>query len=87
MYIETEADLGFTYDDWQDLYEYLSQDEVVKYRPTMFTVKAENRGNEFEKMTLFAVCLKEVKGQGNIYFQQGPKVYDMGNWLCFNSLS
>ena len=68
----------FNKDDWQDLYEYLSDEAVVRYEPYgVFTEEeckqaAISRANqEF----FWAICLKEsgsVAGKliGNIYFQQ-----------------
>ncbi len=64
----------FKSEDWEDLYEYLSQESVVKYEPygtfSEEACKAEavNRsGNE----AFWAVCLKENnKLIGNIYFKQ-----------------
>lgn len=94
VYIETERLIlrRFTYDDWQDLYEYLSQDEVVKYEP--YDVYSEEACKQ-EAMrrskddAFYAVCLKEKsKVIGNIYFQQQePKefmTWEIG--YVFNSL-
>ena len=64
----------FRPDDWQDLYEYLSQAEVVEYEPyEPFTVKfakleAINRSKNHD---FFAVCLKDsLKLIGNIYLTE-----------------
>lgn len=64
----------FRPDDWQDLYEYLSQDEVLKYEPETANTEAQCRqkaeersqGNDF-----FAVCLRETgKMIGHLYFSR-----------------
>lgn len=73
----------FTSEDWKDLHEYLSEEEVVKYEPydTMDeeACKAEaiRRSNN---EAFWAVCLKENnKLIGNVYFeQQEPK--DFMTW-------
>lgn len=69
--------------DWEDIYEYLSQEEVVKYEPYgVFTeldckkevaIRARNEA-------FLAVCLKDNnKLIGNIYFErQEPK--EFANW-------
>ncbi len=61
----------FSPDDWQDLFEYLSQEEVVKYEPyVVFTQdqskqEAVNRSNNPD---FWAVCLQDTgKLIGNIY--------------------
>lgn len=61
----------FLPDDWQDLFEYLSQEEVVKYEPyDVFTEEqtrqeAINRSNNSD---FWAVCLQDTgKLIGNIY--------------------
>lgn len=64
----------FTPDDWKDLYDYLSKEEVVRFEPySVFDEEscrreAVNRsGNE----AFLAVCLKTGgKVIGNVYFQQ-----------------
>lgn len=61
--------------DWEDIYEYLSDEEVIRFEPydalTQEQVKSEteNRaGNE----SFYAVCLKEnQKMIGNFYLEQG----------------
>lgn len=70
----------FNPNDWQDLYEYLSQAEVVKYEPyEIFTEdgsKAEviKRSNNAD---FWAVCLKESgKLIGNIYLSK----HDFDTW-------
>lgn len=64
----------FQPEDWPDLYEYLSQKEVVKYEPyEVFTEEASKQeainrsGNE----AFWAVCLKDSgKLIGNIYLSR-----------------
>ena len=63
----------FKPDDWQDLYEYLSQEEVVKYEP--YYVKSieeckEEALNRSKNIAFWAVCLNNNKLIGNVYFQQ-----------------
>lgn len=70
----------FASDDWKDLYEYLSNEEVVRYEPYS-TFSEEDCRNEALKRSqqdyFWAVCLKENnKLIGNIYFkQQDPKEF------------
>jgi RimJ/RimL family protein N-acetyltransferase len=65
---------NFKQDDWNDLYEYLSQKEVLRYEPgstssqdeCMQLASERSKGNNF-----WAVCLKENdKMIGHLYFQQ-----------------
>lgn len=64
----------FKAEDWQDLFEYLSQESVVKYEPYgVFTEDAckQESINRSQNPAFWAVCLKESnKLIGNIYFQQ-----------------
>jgi ribosomal-protein-alanine N-acetyltransferase len=64
----------FCYDDWYNLYEYLSQDTVVKYEPYNVFSKEECKEaaiNRSQNDAFWAVCLKENnKLIGNVYFQQ-----------------
>jgi [ribosomal protein S5]-alanine N-acetyltransferase len=64
----------FCYDDWNDLYEYLSQEKVVKYEPYNILSKKECKQaaiNHSQNDAFWAVCLKESnKLIGNVYFQQ-----------------
>jgi Acetyltransferases, including N-acetylases of ribosomal proteins len=64
----------FCCDDWEDLYEYLSQESVVKYEPYNALSKEECRQaaiNRSKNDAFWAVSLKESKKLiGNIYFQQ-----------------
>lgn len=80
IYIETIRLIlrRFKWDDWKDLYEYLSKEEVVRYEP-YGTLSKEDCRNEALKRSqqdcFWAVCLKENnKLIGNVYFkQQDPK--------------
>lgn len=70
----------FTSEDWKDLYEYLSKEEVVKYEP--YEVFNEDQCREeaeyrSSQEAFWAVCLKENnKLIGNVYFQeQEPKEF------------
>ena len=64
----------FSPDDWKDLYEYLSQETVVKYEP--YDVRTEDACKEeavkrSQQDSFWAVCLKENnKLIGNVYFQE-----------------
>jgi len=60
----------FTPDDWQDLFEYLSQESVCRYEPyEIFTEEAaKNEAVRRSKDHFWAVCLKDSKKViGNIY--------------------
>jgi RimJ/RimL family protein N-acetyltransferase len=82
----------FNSNDWKDLYEYLSQEIVVKYEP--YGVLNEDSCKEeaikrSKNNAFWAVCLKENnKLIGNIYFQQqDPKeflIWEIG--YVFNPL-
>jgi len=70
----------FTKDDWKDLYEYLSKENVVKFEPyDTYSEDAckKEAVNRSENKAFFAVCLKENnKLIGNIYWeQQEPKEF------------
>ena len=78
----------FSTDDWEDLYEYLSDQEVVKYEPyDTFTQEAckqeANRRSGDENF--WAVCLKDTdKLIGNIYLvKQDFDTWELG--YVFNS--
>lgn len=64
----------FCIDDWKDLYEYLSQEAVVKYEPYDVYSEDECKAeavNRSKNNAFWAVCLKENnKMIGNIYFEQ-----------------
>src|SRR5690242_13999477 len=64
----------FSGDDWQDLHEYLSKEDVVKYEPYDIFSEEESKLEAVRRSqndAFWAVCLKESnKLIGNIYFQQ-----------------
>lgn len=67
----------FSPDDWEDLYDYLSNPQVVQYEPyDVFTreecrQEAKERYEDKENSPFWAVCLKESsKLIGHIYFSQ-----------------
>lgn len=71
---------NFQEDDWQDLYEYLSDEEIVKYEPygvfSKVQAKEEAKCRSIDD-SFYAVCLKETgKLIGNIYFNKG----DFDTW-------
>lgn len=74
--METERLLirRFSPNDWQDLFEYLSQKDVVKYEPYgVFTEDAsrEEAINRSKNESFWAVCLKDTgKLIGNIYLSK-----------------
>lgn len=70
----------FMANDWRDLFEYLSDPEVVKYEPyDVFSVE-EAQESAIKKAindSFFAVCLKVThKLIGHIYFEKG----DFDTW-------
>jgi [ribosomal protein S5]-alanine N-acetyltransferase len=91
--METERLLlrRFRIDDWKDLFEYLSDESVVKYEPYEPCGKAacmEMAEDRAKNDSFWAVCLKENgKLIGNVYFEwQEPK--DFSTWeigYVFNS--
>jgi len=81
----------FRQEDWKDLYEYLSKEEVVRYEPyatyseEQCKEEAMRRASDF---AFWAVCLKDTdKLIGNLYFcKQGPsefRTWELG--YVFNS--
>lgn len=64
----------FNCDDWKDLYEYLSQETVVKYEPYDVFSEEECKQEALSRSNnnaFWAVCLKgNDKLIGNLYFQQ-----------------
>lgn len=64
----------FTPDDWQDLYEYLSQEAVVKYEPYEPFTEASSKQEAVRRSgddSFWAVCLKGCeKLIGNIYLSK-----------------
>ena len=65
----------FKADDWEDLYEYLSDPDVVRFEPYEVFNKEqakEEAASRSKIESFFAVCLKASgKLIGNIYIQQG----------------
>ena len=74
--IETERLIikKFKPDDWQDLYEYLSQEVVAKYEPYDVFSEEESRQEAVRRSKndkFWAVCLKDCgKLIGNIYLSK-----------------
>lgn len=73
----------FTSEDWRDLHEYLSSEQVVKHEPYGVFTKADCKKETTIRShsdDFLAVCLKDSgKLIGNIYFvQQEPR--NLGNW-------
>ncbi|MFR8002003.1 MAG: GNAT family N-acetyltransferase [Hydrogeniiclostridium sp.] len=78
----------FMPDDWHDLYEYLSQEEVVKYEPYgAFTEEQAKREaiSRSNNPDFWAVCLKDTeKLIGNIFLsKQEFDTWELG--YVFNS--
>jgi len=78
----------FRPEDWKDLHEYLSQEEVVKYEPyDVFSEEASKQEaiDRAENDDFWAVCLKGTdKLIGNIYFaKQDFDTWELG--YVFNS--
>lgn len=71
--METERLLlrQFRHDDWEDLHEYLSQEEVVEYEPYGVFTPEESRQEAIRRSgdaSFWAVCLKDTeKLIGNVY--------------------
>ena len=79
---------GFKSEDWEDLYEYLSDPDVVRFEPYEVFNKEqakEEAANRSKNESFFAVCLKASgKLIGNIYIQQGEfDTWELG--YVFNS--
>ena len=73
----------FNTDDWQDLYEYLSQEEVVKYEPYDTFTEDESKREAVKRSeddSFWAVCLKDCgKLIGNIYLcKQDFDTWELG---------
>lgn len=89
MNLETERLVirYFKEEDAQDLYEYLSKEEVVRYEPyDAFTYEqaAEEAKRRADDKNFYAVALKSGKVIGNLYFAEG----DFDTWeigYVFNS--
>ncbi|GKX30892.1 ribosomal-protein-serine acetyltransferase [Vallitalea longa] len=64
----------FCPEDWSDMYDYLSQEQVVKYEPYNVLSKEECKQLAIarsDNKAFWAVCLKvNNKLIGNVYFQQ-----------------
>ena len=65
---------GFRNDDWKDLYEYLSDQQVIRYEPyDVFTMEESRREaiKRSENEDFYAVCLKDTdKVIGNLYLSK-----------------
>lgn len=73
----------FTPDDWRDLYEYLSREEVVKFEPyEVFTEEASQQEavRRSKDSSFWAVCLNDSgKLIGNIYLaKQDFDTWELG---------
>lgn len=76
----------FSSNDWQDLYEYLSQAEVVRYEPyEVFTEDASKKEaiSRSNNNDFWAICLKDSgKVIGNIYLsKQSFETWEIG-FVC-----
>lgn len=71
---------GFLAEDWKDLYEYLSDKQVIKYEPYDAFTEEESRRealNRSKNENFYAVCLKGTdKVIGNLYFSE----QEFGTW-------
>lgn len=76
MFLETERLIirRFRKEDWQDLYDYLSRPEVVRFEPYDVCTERDAREIAVERSkndSFYAVALKnEGKVIGNLYFEQ-----------------
>lgn len=73
----------FVPDDWKDLFEYLSQEDTVKYEPyDVFTEEQarEEAINRSNNPSFWAVCLRDTKKLiGNIYLgKQDFQTWELG---------
>ena len=73
----------FTPNDWEDLYEYLSQEDVVKYEPYDVFTKEQSKEEAIKRsksQNFWAVCLLgSGKVIGNIYLEkQGFETWELG---------
>jgi RimJ/RimL family protein N-acetyltransferase len=85
MMIETERLIirRFLASDWQDLHEYLSDPDVVRFEPYCIFTMEESKSEAFRRsndMDFWAVCLKEGgKVIGNLYLsKQDFETYELG---------
>ncbi len=74
---------GFRAEDWKDLYEYLSDEQVIKYEPYDAFTEEESRHEAAKRSKnedFLAVCLKDTdKVIGNLYFsEQGFGTWELG---------
>lgn len=73
----------FTPNDWEDLYDYLSQEDVVKYEPYDVFTKEQSKEEAIKRsksQNFWAVCLLgSGKVIGNIYLEkQGFETWELG---------
>ena len=73
----------FASDDWQDLYEYLSQEQTVKYEPYDIFTKDKSKREAVRRSgddSFWAVCLKDCRKLiGNIYLcKQDFDTWELG---------
>lgn len=73
----------FAASDWKDLYEYLSDEEVVKFEPyEVFTEEQARKeaGSRETNEAFYAVCLKDSgKLIGNLYLSRGDfETWELG---------
>lgn len=85
MLIRTERLIirRFKKEDWKDLYEYLSDEEVVKFEPYDVYTAAEAKDEALERSQedfFYAVCLKESKKViGNLtLIEEGFDTWELG---------
>ncbi|MDO5294284.1 MAG: GNAT family N-acetyltransferase [bacterium] len=64
----------FKADDWEDLYDYLSRENVIRFEPYGVFSEEESKKEAIRRAgdpAFYAVCLKETnKVIGNVYFTQ-----------------
>ena len=73
----------FSYDDWKDIHEYLSDEKVVRFEPYEPFSEEESKEEAYYRAkseAFIAVCLKESgKVIGNLYFEkQDYETYELG---------
>jgi len=65
---------SFTKNDWKDLYEYLSDESVVRFEPYEVFTEEQCKHEAIQRSrneAFFAVCMKETnKVIGNLYFEE-----------------
>lgn len=74
---------SFTKNDWKDLYEYLSDERVIRYEPYEVFSEEQCKHEAIQRSkneAFLAVCLKESnKVIGNLYFaEQDFKTWEIG---------